>query len=189
MSNVNDFITHACKCLYKGKSGTFALMRDPSGQLWYLSRGTQSKVLSLSLSYPGCTMDENSFQGTLIIRSDSDKEDPLYVLLDDMKALSYVVSSNEKDMFFSCSIVAEAPQISGCTTEPIAAIVCFSKDGNAVVRFNSLQLARALFIKAHHEAENRQLPQAIPASENTASPNRIDESSFFREEDDDYELA
>lgn len=188
MSRTNDFIDHACKCLYKGKSGTFGLMRDSSGQLWYLSRGTQSKVLSLSLSYPGCTMDETSFQGMLIIRSDSDKEDPWYVLLDNMKAQSYVISSNETDMFFSCSIVAEAPKIPGCTTEPIAAIVRFSEDGNAVVRFNSLQLARALVIEAHHKSGECQIPAAIPANKNAVIPNGMEGNPFFQE-DNSYELV
>lgn len=124
---MNDFISHACKCLSKGKPGTFALMRDPGGQLWYLSRGTQSKVLSLSLSYPGCTMDENNFQGTLIIRSDSDKEDPWYVLLDNMKAQSYVISSNETDMFFSCSIVAEAPRFPDALLNRLRLLFAFRK--------------------------------------------------------------
>ena len=186
MMNLDEFISHACKCLTKGKPGTFGLMRDSAGQLWYLSRGTQSKVLSLDLEYPGCFMNEDNFHGVLIVRSKTDKDVPWYVLLesvDSTKVHSCIISSMDKEHFFSCSIVADAPKIQGSAVEPIAALIRFNRDGNAVVRFNDLQLARALVMDAHEKREASQImdnTSIVAASSDDF--NQIDQSTPYWEE-------
>ena len=75
MINSTDVIATAESAFLNGKRGTFAIVRTPEdGKLWYAAPGVQSDVLLLRMYANGRAIDENSFSGTLIIRSDAKKD-------------------------------------------------------------------------------------------------------------------
>ena len=75
MINSTDVIATAESAFLNGKRGTFAIVRTPEdGKLWYAAPGVQSAVLLLRMYANGRAIDENSFSGTLIVRSDVKKD-------------------------------------------------------------------------------------------------------------------
>lgn len=152
MSNgaCKDVIDEAERCFMRGKPGTFAVARTPEGKLWYTAPGVQTPVILLRLRICENTYDERSFAGILIIRADRKKRKYWFVFYNPYnKNASYIASSADEYLDCTCSIVAEAPNISGCINEAIVVQAVFETYGKMVSRIQSDDMAQVLLLQAH----------------------------------------
>lgn len=149
MINSTDVIATAESAFLNGKRGTFAIVRMPEdGKLWYAAPGVQSDVLLLRMYANGRAIDENSFSGTLIVRSDAKKDQRwfAYYICDDHKA-TYIASSWDEIPDFSLTAVVSAPNIPGGNEEPIVIRAGFTARSSAVARVQNENLARAVAVQ------------------------------------------
>ena len=127
----------------------YAIVRTPEdGKLWYAAPGVQSDVLLLRMYANGRAIDENSFSGTLIVRSDAKKDKRwfAYYICDDHKA-TYIASSWDEIPDFSLTAVVSAPNIPGGNEEPIVIRAGFTVRSSAVARVQNEDLARAVAVQ------------------------------------------
>lgn len=96
----------------------------------------------------GKRSDENSFSGTLIIRSDAKKDRRwfAYYICNDHKA-TYIASSWDEIPDFSLTAVVSAPNIPGGNEEPIVIRAGFTARSGAVARVQNEDLARAVAVQ------------------------------------------
>ena len=179
-----DIIAEAERCFLHGKSGTFAVVRDFNGKLWYAGPGVQTDVKLLRLRICERSFDERSFTGILIIRTDPKKGQCWFVFYNpENKNAPYIASSVDENLDCTCSIVAVAPNIPGGINEAIVVQAVFETYGKKVSRIQSNDVAQVLLLQAHLDNDGR---SGNNSSVITSSNNLQDQhSTEFGLSDDD----
>ena len=139
-------VAEADHCLCHAKPGTFAIMRTPDGNLWYVGAGTQSCVRFLRVRCGSRVYDEKRFRGILAIRDNPRKDVRWFVHYDlDNKQMPYIASSWDDHPDFSCVAIAEGPK-NRDDRAPICVLSVFRGMDCAIVRAQDAEVAKALML-------------------------------------------
>lgn len=151
MLNYEEIIAKAQSTFLNGKRGTFAIVRTPeNNKLWYAAPGVQSEIPFLRLRFRDSIIDETSFSGIAIIRSNPQKDKVWFAFYDPDKKAPYIASSWDEFPDFSLTAVAAAPNIPDGCEEPITIQAVFSGTSSAVARVQNIDIARTTVLQAKH---------------------------------------
>ena len=109
-----EIISKAESAFLNGKHGTFAIVRTPDdNKLWYAAPGIQSEVAFLRIRLQDRVIDEKTFFGTLIVRSDAKKDVQWFAYYTVEEKPTYFASSWDEIVEFSLTAIAGAPNLPG----------------------------------------------------------------------------
>lgn len=166
--SVSEVINNAERAFLNGKRGTFAIVRTLDGKLWYAAPGVQTEVTFLRMNLREKFFDENTVNATLIIRANPKSGEQWFVLYNPDNAKSpYIASSYDEINDFSLSAVAIAPNVPGCTKEPITIQAVFHDSNSAVSRLQNEDIARCVIL------QNQRTPTADQVKYSTCSTTHL----------------
>lgn len=144
-----EIISKAESAFLNGKHGTFAIVRTPDdNKLWYAAPGIQSEVAFLRIRLQDRVIDEKTFFGTLIVRSDAKKDVQWFAYYTVEEKPTYFASSWDEIVEFSLTAIAGAPNLPGGNEDPITIQAAFSNQFSAVARVQNRNIARATVLQA-----------------------------------------